>query len=60
MYYRNPDHYDVDRLTKVEKRKLEFQPRSLSNQLILSIGMIVAPVVTFFLVLRIVRLVAAL
>jgi hypothetical protein len=60
MYYRNPDHYDVDRLTKVEKRNLEFQPRSLSNQLILSIGMIVAPVVTFFLVLRIVRLVAAL
>jgi hypothetical protein len=59
MYYRNPDHLIVGSLRKAAKLTPEFQPRSLSNRLILSVGMIVAPVVTFFLVLGIVRLVAA-
>jgi len=59
MYHRNPDNYNIDSWTKAAKVKLEFQPRSLSNRLILSIGTIVAPVVTFFLILGIARLVAA-
>jgi hypothetical protein len=60
MYYRNPDYIDVDRLANSVWAKPEPQPLSLANRLLLSVGLIVAPVAAFFLILEIGRLVAAL
>jgi hypothetical protein len=60
LYYRNPDYIiDVDRLTKAVRTMSEPKPVSLANRLILSVGLIVAPVITFFLILGVARLVAA-
>jgi hypothetical protein len=59
MYYRNPDYLEVDRLAKGGRAKHEFEPVSLAGRLILSVGLIAAPVVAFFLILGIDRLVSA-
>jgi hypothetical protein len=60
LYYRNPDYIiDVDRLTKAARTMPEPKPVSLANRRILSVGLIVAPVITFFLILGVARLVAA-
>jgi len=58
MYYRNPDYLDVERVAKAGRAKREFEPVSLGGRLILSVGLIVAPVAAFFLILGIDRLVS--
>jgi hypothetical protein len=60
MYYRNPDYIDLDRLTRTVQAAPEPKPLSLANRLLLSVGMIVAPVVAFFLILGVSRLIATL
>jgi hypothetical protein len=60
MYYRNPDNIDLDRLTKTVRPVPNLEPMSLSSRLFLSVGMITAPVVTFFLILGVSRVIAAL
>jgi hypothetical protein len=59
MYYRNPDYSDVERLTRAIRAMPEPKPLSLANRLILSVSLIIAPVVTFFLILGVGRLVNA-
>jgi hypothetical protein len=59
MYYRNPGYIDVDRLAKAIRAMPEPEPMSLANRLFLSVGLIVAPVFAFLLVLGIGRLIAA-
>jgi hypothetical protein len=53
MYYRNPDYIDLDRLAKAVREMPESKPLTLPNRLLLSMGMIVAPVAAFFLILGI-------
>jgi hypothetical protein len=60
MYYCNPDHIDLDRLTKTVRAMPEPKPLNLTNRLILSVGLIAAPVVVFSLILGVGRLVAVL
>jgi hypothetical protein len=50
MYYRNPDHFDVERLVTAVRAMPQPKPMNLAGRLILSVGLIVAPVVTFFLI----------
>ncbi len=59
MYYRNPDYIDVDRLKRAVHALPEPKPLSLANRFFLSAGIIAVPVVVFFLILGIDRLVAA-
>jgi hypothetical protein len=60
LYYRNPDYIiDVNRLAKDARTMPELKPLSLANRLLLSVGPIVAPVIAFFLILGIARLIAA-
>ena len=60
MYYRNPDHIDLDRLTKATRSMPEPKPLTLPIRLALSFGMILAPVATFFLILGVGRLIGGL
>ena len=60
MYYRNPDHIDPVRLNKAIRTARLSKPPSLASRLFMSVGMIVAPVVAFFLILGVDRLIAAL
>ena len=60
MYYRNPDYIDIDRLTKAVRAMPEPAPLSLANRIILSVGMMAAPVVAFFVILGIDHSIAAL
>jgi hypothetical protein len=57
MYYRNPDDIDLNRLAQAIRALLEPRPLTLSNRLVLSFGMTLAPVLVFFLALGIGRLV---
>ena len=57
MYYRNPDYIDLDRLAKAVRDMPDAKPLTLPNRLLLSMGMIVAPVAAFFLILGIGRLI---
>jgi hypothetical protein len=58
MYYRNPDYANVDRLTRAVRAMPEPGPLSLANRLLLSVGLIAAPITAFFLILGIGRLIA--
>jgi len=60
MYYRNPDHMDLGLLAKAVCSVPKPKPLTLPNRLILSFGMIVAPVAGFFLILGIGRLIGGL
>ncbi len=60
MYYRDPDHMDLDRLANAVGSVPRPKPLLLPNRLILSFGMIVAPVAGFFLILGIGRLIRGL
>jgi len=57
MYYRNPDDIDLNRFAQAIRALLEPRPLTLSNRLVLSFGMTLAPVLVFFLALGIGRLV---
>jgi hypothetical protein len=57
MYYRNPDDIDLNRLAQAIRALPEPKPLTLPNRLVLSFGMILAPVLVFFLALGIGRLV---
>ena len=59
MYYRNPDYFDVERLSRALRAVPEPKPMKLAGRIIFSVSLIAAPVVTFFLVLGIGRLVNA-
>ena len=58
MYYRHPDYIDVERLQTAIRAMPESKGLSLSNRLLLSVSMIAAPVLVFFVIVRISRLIA--
>lgn len=61
MYYRNPDYICLAHFTQAA-RTPPSNPRPISplDRLLLSVGLIVAPVVAFFLILGIGRLMGGL
>ncbi len=60
MHVRNPGYIDIERFAKAVRAMPEPQRMSLANRLLLSVGMIVAPVIVFVVILGVARLVAAL
>jgi hypothetical protein len=60
MYYRNPDYFDVERRSKMAGAEPDAKPLTLPTRLLLSLGMILAPVLVIFLALGIGRLVSSL
>jgi hypothetical protein len=59
MYYRNPGTVDIDRLTKAVRAMPKSRPLSLARWLLLSVGMVAALIVAFFIILGIDRSIAA-
>lgn len=58
MYYRNADYIVTEHLGRTVRAMPARAPLNWPNRLFLSMGLIVAPVAVFFLVLGIGRLVA--
>lgn len=58
MYYRHPNHIDVERLKAAIRAMPEPKGLSLPNRLLLSVGMIAAPVLVFFVFVGISKLLA--
>lgn len=58
MYYRHPTPIDVERLKTAIRAMPEPKGLSLSNRLLLSVGMIAAPVLVFFVFVGISKLLA--
>jgi hypothetical protein len=59
MYDRNLDDFDVVRLSRALRAAPEPRPMKLAGRIVFSVSLIVAPVVTFFLILGILRLINA-
>ena len=53
MYFRNPDHIDVDWLVRAARAVPDPKPLSLPDRLVLSVGMIAAPAAAILLTLGI-------
>lgn len=60
MYYRHPGYIDLESLKYAIRAMPEPEPMTLAERLLLSVGMIVAPVLAFFLILGVSRLVSVL
>ncbi len=58
MYRRYPDYIDLERLKTAVRAMLEPSGLNLSNRLLLSVGMIAAPILAFTVIVGINRLIA--
>lgn len=57
MFYRHPDYIDLERLKTAVRAMPEPKGLTLSNRLLLSVGMIAAPVLVFFVIVGVSRLI---
>lgn len=51
MYYRNPDYFDVERLTKALRAMPEQAPPHGIGKLFIAMALVAAPIFAFFLII---------